>query len=715
MLFLGIGFYGLQYLLPVDSEGSTDTEQDIQQRSVRGEAAEQRPLDSGPHGGERIIHNQQPSSTTPASMEYPKLATQEDNPTRVFRCPSPSDDDTDSEDEEEREPSVPKTSKLPEEVQLSLEMPHTHAQIPMSIRIFREMRQENESLKAANAILKSKQHRMNREAKSMATEITRLTKKMNVTTTELSQMKRITHKTKAEISAENQVKELEVLLNKGYNATEIKRLQLQHDTLKGEVKAANETVEALQKNPVERDLLEKHRLEMATLEKGYLEKECRLGEEVVTASENLGRTQDELNTLKDSSAKEIEKLKVQLASMTEHRDIISADYNKVVFKVDSLQSQHENDAANALSEANGTAQQLQMLAEQLNQANSRAELLKRQLSEKTTKDAEMVDASAPHICDHSRCKEQFDRKVQDGENLRKRLLDLTQENSRLRTSITEGKAPLKRDLKEATEARDAAHRNVTMIRKEKDHLETKVRDLTRRLEHGASERATLEHEIAGLKESVKAYSNVIATSQSGNGQVSNTQVRVGGGRRKREDEEVQTQQPDEVDNAPKEERTAPLAKHIKGPEPKRMPEAPIRAVSRDLLKGKFGREAADQFEKWFGIMGVSKQPGKHSSALQTWMKFLQEDFDDLLNACQTVALHMNLVTVHDLQDHGLMLFAFHVNGFVQHCLSTGMWTVEQQGKMRSVQKYAQMISEYAHKAGAEFKDCKDPTTFYGCK
>ncbi len=97
------------------------------------------------------------------------------------------------------------------------------------------------------------------------------------------------------------------------------------------------------------------------------------------------------------------------------------------------------------------------------------------------------------------------------------------------------------------------------------------------------------------------------------------------------------------------------------------------------------------------------------------MKFLQEDFDDLLNACQTVALHMNMVTVVDLQDHGLMLFAFYVNGFVQHCLNTGMWTMEQQGKMRSVQKYAQMISKYAHEAGAEFKDCKDPTTFYGRK
>ncbi len=303
--------------------------------------------------------------------------------------------------------------------------------------------------------------------------------------------------------------------------------------------------------------------------------------------------------------------------MTEHRDIISADYNKAVLKVDSLQSQHDTDAVIAVSEANGTAQQLQMLAEQLNQANSRAELLERQLSEKTTKDAEMVDAPAPHICDHSQCKEQFDRKVQDEENLRKRLLDLTQENSRLRTSVTEGKAPLKRDLKEATEARDAAHRNVTMIRKEKDHLETKVKDLTRMLEHGATERATLEHQIAGLKESVKAYSNVIATPQSGSGKLSDTQVGGGGGRRKREDEEVQTERPDEVDNAPQTERTAPAAKHIRGPELKAMPEAPVEAVSRDLLEGKFGREAVDQFEKWFGIMGVSKQPGKFSSALQT--------------------------------------------------------------------------------------------------
>ncbi len=308
MLFLGIGFYGLQYLLPVDSEGSTDTVQDTQQRSVRGEAAEQKPLDSVIHGGERIIHNQQPSLTMSASMiEYPRLATKEDNPTRVFRCPSPSDEDTDTDDEEESEPSAPKTLKLPEKGQLSLEMPlempHTLARIPTSIRIFREMRQEDELLKATNAMLKLKQHRMNREAKSMATEITRLNKKMNIATAELLQMKQIRHKAKAEISAENEAKELEVLWNKDCNATEVKRLQLQHDTLKGELKAANETVEALQKNRVEGDLLEKLRLEMATLEKAYLEKECRLREEVVTASENLGRTQDERITLKDSSAK----------------------------------------------------------------------------------------------------------------------------------------------------------------------------------------------------------------------------------------------------------------------------------------------------------------------------------------------------------------------------------------------------------------------------
>lgn len=45
------------------------------------------------------------------------------------------------------------------------------------------------------------------------------------------------------------------------------------------------------------------------------------------------------------------------------------------------------------------------------------------------------------------------------------------------------------------------------------------------------------------------------------------------------------------------------------------------------------------------------------------IEFVMKNFDDLQYFCQTLALHLRMITVIDLQDHGLMLFTHHIMSF----------------------------------------------------
>lgn len=355
------------------------------------------------------------------------------------------------------------------------------------------------------------------------------------------------------------------------------------------------------------------------------------------------------------------------------------------------------------------SRQLKEQAVLLREANGRVTSLQSQLDKETSNDDEMVDAT--HICDHTLCQKRFNELTAEAAKHQKRVEELEANIGRLGKSHGDKTITFRNQLQNAKQIRDAALASATAAKKEKKDLEDILEQRDCEVQAGIADRARLEHTILGQKDIVKATCNVQTSSQSGGDNLSTTKV-GGGRRRKREEDEEYGEPSGSETHAQRVETVGPTAKHIKGPEPKAMVEAPVEKPSRDLLQGKFGREVANQIEQWFGIMGEAKRPGKFSLALQTWMKFLMEDFDELQNACQTVALHLSMITVVNLQDHGLMLFAHHIKDFVQYCLQTGIWSPEKQGKMKSVEKYAQMILNYGVEAGAEFRDCKDPTTFY---
>lgn len=409
-----------------------------------------------------------------------------------------------------------------------------------------------------------------------------------------------------------------------------------------------------------------------------------------------------------------ESLQSQLISKEAEKADLSRELNELALelkeangKATSLQRQLSRKEA----EETDASRQLKEQAKQLDAAKSTAESLQLRLNEKNDNDEEMEDVTAPHVCDHSECKRQLDDEKQVSQAFREKVLVLEPRNQRLEMPYNEAQAPLKRQLQDVKQARDAAYANVATLKAEKRDLEEKLRNSDGTVEAGIAESARLEHTIQGLKDIAKATRDVQAASHPGGDNLSTTKV-GGGGRRKREEDEEQGERLGSEAHAQRVETTGPIAKHIKGPVPKAVVEAPVQAPSRDLLKGKFGHEVGNQIEQWFGIMGEAKRPGIFSTALQTWMKFLMEDFDALQNACQTVALHLNMITVVNLQDHGLMLFAHHLKDLVHYCLKTGIWSPEKIEKMKSVEKYAQMILRYGVEAGAEFKDCKDPNTFY---
>lgn len=425
----------------------------------------------------------------------------------------------------------------------------------------------------------------------------------------------------------------------------------------------------------------------------------KLGEvtkELETTKSRAESLQSQLDNKEAEEADSSRQLKEQAMQLTEAKS-----------KVMLLQSELDRKKA---EEADASCQ-LREQAKQLMDANSRVTLLQSQLDEQTVNDDVMVDTPATHVCDHGHCQQRIDFFQTEADKHSKRVQVLEPEIGRLETSHNGKNATLKRQLQDATQARDAAYTNVTALKKEKRDLEDRLRKSDGEVNEGVAEMARLSHQIQVQQDIAKASREVHAAPKSCGGNLPTTKV-GGGGRRKREEDEEQDERPVTEAHAQKVETAGPTTKHIKGPEPKAVAEAAVKAPSRDLLKGKLGREVGNQIEKWFGIMGEAKQPGQFSSALQTWMKFLMENFDDLLNACQTVAVHLSMIAVVNLQDHGLMLFAHHIKDFVQYCLQTGIWDPEKQGKMKSVEKYAQMILKYGVEAGADFRDCKDPTTFY---
>ncbi len=73
-----------------------------------------------------------------------------------------------------------KSGEVVEELPLSLETPHTIAQIPACIIIFKNLRQEDELIKATIVILKMRRRRMKREAKPMNNNVARVNKKLSL-------------------------------------------------------------------------------------------------------------------------------------------------------------------------------------------------------------------------------------------------------------------------------------------------------------------------------------------------------------------------------------------------------------------------------------------------------------------------------------------------------------------------------------------------------
>lgn len=88
------------------------------------------------------------------------------------------------------------------------------------------MRNQDEAIKAANVMLKMKQRRMEREAKTWDSKTTRVSQKVILITAEPLRMKWKHCQARAKISAEKQAKEMEIRLRGITNGTEVARLQL---------------------------------------------------------------------------------------------------------------------------------------------------------------------------------------------------------------------------------------------------------------------------------------------------------------------------------------------------------------------------------------------------------------------------------------------------------------------------------------------------------
>lgn len=93
-----------------------------------------------------------------ASVEHKDCGS---GPTLVFRCPSDSEEDTEDDME-------------------TVKQPHTMGEFPAWSRVFKEMRHENELIKAANVMLTNKQRLTVKQAKASDRKTARMDQKVSL-------------------------------------------------------------------------------------------------------------------------------------------------------------------------------------------------------------------------------------------------------------------------------------------------------------------------------------------------------------------------------------------------------------------------------------------------------------------------------------------------------------------------------------------------------
>lgn len=328
-----------------------------------------------------IVVYEQDNSQAVDSIDHSMLATvdnppSDSGPVLVFRCPSDSEDDTE------------------DDVEL-FEHPNTVARVQACSRIFKEMRDEDESLKASNVVLRMKQRRMERQAKTWDSKNARVNIKVSLVTGAFLEMKQINHQTRAELSAEEQARETEIRLRDATNGTELAKLQSLYKKASAELNSAYkkagdlETEAGINKGLIQTLRSEVDRAELDKAERldseRKLEDECSLkriqelgnlrgkltpeadagiskkseivrleneralkvrDEEIEkqrtlqeASNEELERLRQEVQTLKSAAVIEKQKLTEDLESTNKCLEEVSDEYSEAVVQVVSLQYQ----------------------------------------------------------------------------------------------------------------------------------------------------------------------------------------------------------------------------------------------------------------------------------------------------------------------------------------------------------------------------------------
>ena len=361
------------------------------------------------------------------------------------------------------------------------------------------------------------------------------------------------------------------------------------------------------------------------------------------------------------------------------------------------------------------------IATKLEAAQSDIKLLRSQLEEHTTPDAEMEDVAPIHICDHLACNEnliiQKREAAKTADWQKSRIKDLEAAQGRAKTNNIDAIAAAVRARKEAVNERDACRTTLAKRTSERDASLKEVNDHKVTVGTLKQDVVALEHQVQGLQGSLRTYAesgNVFATQVPGVSSLPANQG-GGGGRKKRGAEEEEEVPADKLVDSKQSriERPPPVAKQAKGPTVGVALHLLVGTLQPDKLKGKISREVGDQIEEWFGNMAVStsRRPGMLASALQAWIKYAREDFEEVKNACETVAVHIDKISPEDLEDRGLMLFAFWVEDFTRKLLEKNVWTSVGKSKMAQVNRCAAKILAYGVAAGVT--SSKDPIKFYG--